>query len=138
MEQKPSLFEELKQRNVFRVGAMYLVAAWILLQFGEVMIEIMTLPLWIGRALVVVLGLGFPFVIILAWVFDVSTRGLVRSDNDNVSELERIKASRIIDTSIMGVLVLGLGISFYLLQPQIEQTINRDEVIQGASPVLVG
>lgn len=133
MEQKPSLFEELKQRNVFRVGAMYLVAAWILLQFGEVMIEIMTLPLWIGRALVVVLGLGFPFVIILAWVFDVSTRGLVRSDNDDVSELERIKASRIIDTSIMGVLVLGLGISFYLLQPQIEQTINRDEVIQDAS-----
>ena len=98
MGQKTSIFEQLKQRNVFRVGAMYLVAGWILLQFGEVMIEIMALPLWIGRALVVLLALGFPFVVLLAWVFDVSTRGLVRADNDDVSELERFKASRIIDT----------------------------------------
>ena len=74
MGQKTSIFEQLKQRNVFRVGAMYLVAGWILLQFGEVMIEIMALPLWIGRALVVLLALGFPFVVLLAWVFDVSTQ----------------------------------------------------------------
>jgi hypothetical protein len=107
MGQKTSIFEQLKQRNVFRVGAMYLVAGWILLQFGEVMIEIMALPLWIGRALVVLLALGFPFVVLLAWVFDVSTQGLVRADNDDVSELERFKASRIIDTSIMVVLVIG-------------------------------
>ena len=130
MGQKNSLFEELKQRNVFRVGAMYLVAGWIVLQFGEVMIDIMELPPWIGRALVVLLSLGFPFVVLLAWVFDVSTRGLIRSDNDDVSELDRFKASRFIDTSIMVVLVIGLGISFYFLQPKIAQTINRDEIVE--------
>ncbi len=134
MGQKTSLFEELKQRNVFRVGAMYLVAGWILLQFGEVMIEIMALPLWIGRALVVLLALGFPFVVLLAWVFDVSTRGLIRADNDDVSELDRFKASRIIDTSIMVVLVVGLGISFYFLQPKIAQTIGRDEAVELTTP----
>jgi len=130
MGQKTSIFEQLKQRNVFRVGAMYLVAGWILLQFGEVMIEIMALPLWIGRALVVLLALGFPFVVLLAWVFDVSTQGLVRADNDDVSELERFKASRIIDTSIMVVLVIGLGISVYFLQPKIAQTISGDEAVK--------
>ena len=130
MGQKTSIFEQLKQRNVFRVGAMYLVAGWILLQFGEVMIEIMALPLWIGRALVVLLALGFPFVVLLAWVFDVSTQGLVRADNDDVSELERFKASRIIDTSIMVVLVIGLGISIYFLQPKIAQTISGDEAVK--------
>ena len=130
MGQKTSIFEQLKQRNVFRVGAMYLVAGWILLQFGEVMIEIMALPLWIGRALVVLLALGFPFVVLLAWVFDVSTRGLVRADDDDVSELERFKASRIIDTSIMVVLVIGLGISIYFLQPKIAQTISGDEAVK--------
>ena len=49
---------------------MYVVGAWLLLQFGEVMIEIMELPLWMGRALVVILALGFPFVLLMAWVFD--------------------------------------------------------------------
>jgi branched-chain amino acid transport system substrate-binding protein len=130
MGQKTSLFEELKQRNVFRIGAMYLVAGWILLQFGEVMIDIMALPLWMGRALVVLLALGFPFVVLLAWVFDVSTRGLIRAESDDASEIDRSKASRVIDMSIMVVLVIGIGVSFYFLQPKVAQTINRDEIVE--------
>ncbi|MEO2183272.1 MAG: hypothetical protein ABGY43_13340, partial [bacterium] len=114
MARKPGLIEELKQRNVFRVGAMYLVAAWILLQFGEVMIDLMELPLWIGRAIVGLLALGFPFVLILAWVFDVTAGGIVRTDEADVPEIDRYKGARKVDTAIIVVLALGLGASFYL------------------------
>lgn len=93
---------------------MYLVAAWILLQFGEVMIDLMELPLWIGRAIVGLLALGFPFVLILAWVFDVTAGGIVRTDEVDVPEIDRYKGSRKIDTAIIVVLALGLGASFYL------------------------
>ena len=39
MSDDPSLFAQLKKRHVFRVAAMYLVGAWVLLQFGEIMID---------------------------------------------------------------------------------------------------
>ena len=67
MEKNPNFFKQLRQRNVFRVGTMYVVGAWLLLQFGEVMIELWNC-LWMGRALVVILALGFPFVLLMAWV----------------------------------------------------------------------
>ncbi len=44
MSQPSNLFAQMRQRNVFRIGTMYIVGAWLLLQFGEVMIEIMELP----------------------------------------------------------------------------------------------
>ena len=45
MSDDPSLFAQLKKRHVFRVAAMYLVGAWVLLQFGEIMIDLMDLSL---------------------------------------------------------------------------------------------
>ena len=65
---------------------MYVVGSWLLLQFGEIMIEIMELPLWIGRALVVILALGFPFVLLLAWVFDASNQGAITANGDSPAE----------------------------------------------------
>ncbi|MEK9878124.1 MAG: hypothetical protein VW684_15805 [Betaproteobacteria bacterium] len=74
MSEQPSLFQTLKKRRIFRIGGMYLVGAWVLLQFGEILIGFMDLPQWTGRALIVLVSLGFPFILLLAWVFDVSTQ----------------------------------------------------------------
>ena len=112
MSQPSNLFAQMRQRNVFRIGTMYIVGAWLLLQFGEVMIEIMELPMWIGRALVVLLALGFPFVLILAWVFDHATQEANTDHNDPSGTDLRIKASRRIDTAIIVVLALALGTTF--------------------------
>ena len=106
MEKNPNFFKQLRQRNVFRVGTMYVVGAWLLLQFGEVMIEIMELPLWMGRALVVILALGFPFVLLMAWVFDASTQTDAQSAHNNQS------SNRKIDTAIIVVLAVALGTTF--------------------------
>ena len=63
------LFSELMRRNVIRVGAAYLVASWVVLQIGDVMIDFLDMPDWSGKLLVLILGLGFPLALIFAWAF---------------------------------------------------------------------
>ncbi|HBF62175.1 MAG TPA: hypothetical protein DDW59_02010, partial [Gammaproteobacteria bacterium] len=108
MQDQANFFSRLRQRNVFRIGTMYVVGSWLLLQFGEIMIEIMELPLWIGRALVVILALGFPFVLLLAWVFDASNQGAITANGDSPAE----NSGKRIDTAIIIVLATALGTTF--------------------------
>ena len=133
MEKNPNFFKQLRQRNVFRVGTMYVVGAWLLLQFGEVMIEIMELPLWMGRALVVILALGFPFVLLMAWVFDASTQTDAQSAHDNQS------SNRKIDTAIIVVLAVALGTTFlfYDRAPNNTPTVGNEILSAESSPPTV-
>lgn len=61
-----SLISELKRRNVFRVGAAYVVVAWLLLQFLDVIIPMLTLPEWAGTFFLLVIAVGFPIAIVIA------------------------------------------------------------------------
>ena len=54
-----SFIQELKRRNVFRVGVAYAVAAWVLLQIFDVLGEILELPEWGGKLILAVLIIGF-------------------------------------------------------------------------------
>jgi TolB-like protein len=76
------LFEELKRRRVFRVAAMYAVAGWVLLQIAEVTFEPLGLPDGSLRALILLVVLGFPVAIVLGWVYDWTSRGIVRTPAD--------------------------------------------------------
>ena len=60
MSERPGLFEELKRRNVFRVAAMYAVAAWLLIQIGEATFDALGLPEGSQRLLIVLVAMGFP------------------------------------------------------------------------------
>src|SRR5687767_5888913 len=77
----PSLFAELKRRRVFRAGAAYLVAAWLLVQVASVALPAFDAPPWAMRVSILVALLGFPFSVVLAWVFDMTPAGL-RVDAD--------------------------------------------------------
>ena len=65
------LISEIKRRKVTSVMVTYAVAAWLLLQIGEVTFEPLGMPDWMMTALVVVAIAGFPVVFMLAWVFDI-------------------------------------------------------------------
>ena len=69
------LFEELKRRNVFRVGVAYAVAAWVLLQVFDVVGEILDLPAWSGQLILATLVVGFFIALILAWAYRRRRRG---------------------------------------------------------------
>jgi len=71
-------FAELKRRNVVRVGIVYIVVAWVLLQVGEIVLDFLEVPIWAGKLLLVFLALGLPIALILAWAFELTPEGLQR------------------------------------------------------------
>jgi TolB-like protein/Flp pilus assembly protein TadD len=67
---------ELKRRGVYPVIAAYAVAGWLLLQVGEVTFEPLGVPEWAMTGLIVVVVLGFPLAVTLAWFFDFTRSGI--------------------------------------------------------------
>jgi hypothetical protein len=73
-----SLFNELKRRNVFRVGIAYVVAVWLLLQVIDFALDVMGAPNWIVQVLVLLGAVGLPVVLAFAWVFEMTPEGIKR------------------------------------------------------------
>lgn len=65
-----SLYTELKDRKVIRVAAVYLVAAWLIVQVVVAVSGPLLLPDWFARAIILLLIAGFPFALIISWAFD--------------------------------------------------------------------
>ena len=72
---------ELKRRKVIRVMLAYIIVAWLLLQVGEVMFGLLGVPTWAGPLLIILLALGLPVAIFLAWAFELTPEG-VKRDRD--------------------------------------------------------
>jgi len=70
-----SFFSELKRRKVLQGGATYAIVAWILLQVAEVTFEPLHFPDWAMTLLVVLVIVGFPIAMMLAWFFDLTLHG---------------------------------------------------------------
>ena len=69
-------FEELQRRKVYRVAAAYVIAAGFIIQIGSAVFPAWELPNWTLRLVVVLLLMGFPIALILAWAYDVTPQGI--------------------------------------------------------------
>ena len=69
-------FEELQRRKVYRVAAAYIIAAGFIIQIGSAVFPAWDLPNWTLRLVVVLLLIGFPIALILAWAYDVTPQGI--------------------------------------------------------------
>lgn len=67
---------ELRQRHVFRVGAIYLVVGWLAMQIGDVMFPALDLPAWTLTLLAALLIIGFPVALMMAWALEVTPAGI--------------------------------------------------------------
>ena len=74
-----ALLSELKRRRVFRVAAVYAAVAFIIIQIIDGAFDYLPIPDWVGTAIIVVLLVGFPIAVGLAWAFDITERGVVRT-----------------------------------------------------------
>ena len=70
-------FQELRRRRVFRVAGAYAVVGWLLLQVADATFAPLGLPAWSQRALIIAVAAGFVLACALAWVYDVTTSGIV-------------------------------------------------------------
>jgi TolB-like protein len=76
-----SFFGELKRRNVVKVGAAYLIVAWLLIQVAATVLPTFDAPRWAVQTLTFVVILGFPVALVLAWVYELTPEGIKRTDD---------------------------------------------------------
>lgn len=72
-------FAELKRRRVYRVGALYLGGAFVILQGADLVVNALVVPAWLYPALVLAAIFGFPVALVLAWVFEITPEGIKRT-----------------------------------------------------------
>ena len=111
--EKLGFIGELRRRNVFRVAAAFLAGAWLLLQLVDVLGDILTLPDWIGRVVLIGLLVGFPIALIISWSFELTPDGLKRDSEVEPGQSIASQTGRKLDFVIIGVLVTALAISLY-------------------------
>ncbi len=105
-----SYFNELKRRNVFRVTAAYLALSWVITQVTGVVVPALHLPDSIPSIVVWLGVIGFPFVILFSWVYELTPDGLKReSEVDRATSITHI-TSRRLDYIIIGLMVLAIGL----------------------------
>jgi TolB-like protein len=73
-----TFFQELRRRNVFRVGIAYALAAWVLLQGVDFVLDLIKAPDWILQVFALAAAVGLPVVLIFSWVFEMTPEGLKR------------------------------------------------------------
>ena len=101
---------ELRRRNVFRSGVAYVVVAWLLIQVADILLEAFAAPAWSMRAIVIALAVGFPVVLILAWVYEITTQGVKRTEAVSEGELISVHTGRQMDFVIIGVLMVAVAL----------------------------
>jgi TolB-like protein len=104
-----SLFEELKRRNVFRAGAAYVVAAWLIIQVVETIFPAFGFGDAAIRLVVIVLAIGFLPAVILAWAFELTPQGLVADSEVDRAAPEFRRLDKRLDRLIIAGLVLALA-----------------------------
>jgi len=77
----PSFFAELKRRNVYKVAIAYAVVAWLLIQIATQVFPFFEIPNWAVRLVVLVLVIGFPVALLLAWAFELTPQGIKREES---------------------------------------------------------
>jgi hypothetical protein len=90
------LFSELKRRNVFRMAALYVVAAWLVMQVVGVLIDLGTVPPWVGPFVLPLLAVGFPIALALSWFYEITPEGIARDEDvASTEELAQVKGRRV-------------------------------------------
>src|SRR5438876_5066837 len=75
-----NFFAELKRRNVYKVAVAYIVAGWALSQGIAQVFPVFDVPNWAIRLIVLLIIIGFPVAVVLAWAFEITPEGIKRTD----------------------------------------------------------
>jgi TolB-like protein/Tfp pilus assembly protein PilF len=120
-----TFFAELKRRNVYKVAIAYAVVAWLLMQIASQIFPFFDIPNWAVRLVVLLLVIGFPVALILAWAFELTPEGIKRTEDVDLSESIRRKTGRKLDFLIIAVLLLVItGLLFQRFHPNVSPAVS--------------
>src|SRR5438132_11582520 len=98
-----NFFAELKRRNVYKVAVAYVVVGWLLIQVATQVFPFFEIPSWGVRLVVLLIVIGFPIALVLAWAFELTPEGIKRAEDVDVSKSITRKTSRKLDFFIIAV-----------------------------------
>ena len=73
-----NFFAELKRRNVYKVAVAYAVVGWLLVQVATQVFPLFEIPTWAIRLVVLLIVIGFPIALVIAWAFEITPEGIKR------------------------------------------------------------
>jgi TolB-like protein/Flp pilus assembly protein TadD len=105
-----SFWAELKRRNVVKVGTAYLIVAWLLAQFVDVINDPLNLPEWFDTTVLVLLALGFPIAVLFAWIFELTPEGLKVTTEVPLEQSIRHRTRQKLNYLVTGLLALAVAV----------------------------
>jgi len=105
-----SFFEELKRRNVFRMGIAYAVVAWVLLQAIDFSLDIISAPNWVMQVFLLAGVAGLPLVLIFSWIFEMTPEGIKLESEIDRSQSVTPGTGRKLDRTIIIFLALAVAL----------------------------
>ena len=89
MSEKPSFFAELKRRNVYKVAVAYAVVGWVIAQIATQIFPFLEIPNWVVRLVIVLIAIGFPIALVIAWAFEATPEGIKRTEDVDLAAAAR-------------------------------------------------
>ncbi len=118
-----SFFAELKRRNVYRVAVAYAAIGWLVIQVVTSTFPVLEIPAWALRLVVILVLLGFPVALVLAWGFEMTPQGVKRTADISPGETMPHRSGRKFAILIIGVVLGAAGLLlFQLLRPKLSLT----------------
>jgi TolB-like protein/Tfp pilus assembly protein PilF len=104
-----NFFSELKRRNVYKVAIAYAVVAWLLMQIATQVFPFLEIPNWAIRLVIMLIAIGFPIALVIAWAFELTPEGLKRTEfADELPKKPAHNRTWIYVVAIAGAISIGL------------------------------
>jgi TolB-like protein/Tfp pilus assembly protein PilF len=109
----PNFFAELKRRNLYKVAVAYAVVGWILVQIAFTVLPSFHTPEWVLQTLAVVVGLGFPLAVVLAWAFEMTPEGIKRAEDVPPNESITYRTGHKLTVLIIAVALIAAALLLF-------------------------
>ena len=133
--------DELKRRNVVRVGIAYVLLAWVIAQVAELALDSFDAPSWVIKTVLLVLALGLPIALFFSWAFELTPEGLKKEKDVDRSQSITHRTGQKLNTLIIGVLALVIAMlladKFMLQEQEAAPQVTEEVAAPGSNSVAV-
>src|SRR6195256_5425771 len=84
-----NFFSKLKRRNVYKVAVAYAIVGWLLVQVATQVFPFLEIPTWVVRLVIVLVAVGFPIALVIAWAFELTPEGIKRTEDVDLAASAR-------------------------------------------------
>jgi TolB-like protein len=101
--------EELRHRNVFRVGIAYIIAGWLIAQVADLATDAFNAPEWFMQMLIILLLIGLPIALFLAWAYELTPEGVKKAHEVPVDAPKDPRSGRLLNRITLSALIIAVA-----------------------------